>query len=176
MIRDFAIVPPRKSAFVTLAALALLPLPVFAAIAAVQGVGALQPAWIFVVISAGLVAFVAVMSWSLRRMRVRLADGRITVRASGYRRRLALSALDLDAARILALDPSSEWWPRLRMNGIGLPGAAVGHFRASRWHRKLFCALTDRSRVLVLPERGADRALLFSVEKPQALLEALRRG
>ena len=62
------------------------------------------------------------------------------------------------------------------MNGIGLPGAAIGHFRGSPWRRKLFCALTDRDRVLVLPERGNDRAMLLSVENPQALLERLRRG
>ncbi len=176
MSRDFAIAPPRKAAFVTLVALTLLPLPIIAALAAISGADALRPAWVHAALGAGVIAFVGLLVLGLRRMRVRLDGAQLTVRASGYRRRVALADLDLDTARILALDRSSPWWPRLRMNGIGLPGATIGHFRGSPWRRKLFCALTDRDRVLVLPERGSDRAMLLSVENPQALLELLRRG
>ena len=39
---------------------------------------------------------------------------------------------------------------------------------------RFFCALTSRQRELVLPERGGERFLLLSLERPQVLLEALQ--
>jgi len=177
--RDFAIAPPGKSARVSLVALiAVLPALTIVLVLALGTSGRMPAAglWITTAAGAGMILLAGLLWFGLHRMQVRLEDGVLRVRASGYRRRVALSDLDLAAARVLALDASSEFAPRIKLNGIGLPGVAVGHFRGRPLKRRLFCALTERRRVLVLPERGCERALVLSVEKPQELLDALGRS
>lgn len=176
MNREFAVVPPGKSARVSLVALiAVLPA---LTIVLVLALGAFErmPAvglWLTTAAGGGMILLAGLLWFGLHRMQVWVENGELRVRASGYGRRVALSDLDLAAARVLALDASSEFAPRIKLNGIGLPGVAVGHFRGRPLKRRLFCALTDRSRVLILPERGGERAFVLSVEKPQALLDAL---
>jgi hypothetical protein len=87
-------------------------------------------------------------------------------------RKVALDALDLERARILSLDEHTELRPRLQTFGFSLPGFQAGHYRL-RDGSKAFCLLTDRQRVLVLPQRDGS-LLLLSPDKPQALLDALR--
>jgi hypothetical protein len=53
-------------------------------------------------------------------------------------------------------------------------GFAAGHFRLREKFGKAFCLLTDRQRVLWLPLRDGKTQLLLSLERPQALLDALR--
>ncbi|NLB13052.1 MAG: hypothetical protein GX826_03410 [Gammaproteobacteria bacterium] len=57
---------------------------------------------------------------------------------------------------------------------MSLPGLDAGHYRGREWKQKLFCALTSRRNVLLLPQRS-DRVLLLSPEKPQSLLQALQQ-
>ncbi len=97
------------------------------------------------------------------------------VRAALYTRRVPLADLNASAARIVDLAQLPEWRPAIRVNGIGLSGANIGYFRGKPLRRKLFCLITDRQRVLVLPERGGgEQFLLLSLEKPQALLDVLK--
>lgn len=179
MNRDFAIAPPGKAARVSIVALiAVLPLLALGLPLLVGLGGKTQPLaiWLPAFIGAAMIVLAGLLWFGLHRMRVRLDAGRLEVRASGYRRRVAVADLDLDAARILPLDASGDWRPGFRSNGIGLPGVMVGHFRGRAWSRRVFCAVTDASPVLLLPERGGKRALMLSVQQPQALLDALRLG
>ena len=95
------------------------------------------------------------------------------MRAGLYSQRVRVKELDLDAARVVDLDGASPWAPKVRINGFSLPGVSLGYFRGKPWTQKLFCLLTSRQRVLVLPRRDG-RVLLLSLERPQALLDALR--
>lgn len=176
MTREFAIVPPGKAAWSTLLALALIvPLGALTGIVVTTPTGEMEKILPALVMALGISALVAVLLFlSLRRLRVNIEGERLVVRAAMYTRRVPLADLDTGAARVVDLDAASEWRPMLRMNGIGLPGASIGHFRGRPFRRKLFCALTSRQRVLVLPERGGERFVLLSLERPQALLEALR--
>ena len=62
--------------------------------------------------------------------------------------------------------------PLLNTFGTAMPGYSAGHFRL-RDRSRGFLLLTDRRKVLALPERGG-RTLLLSLERPQALLDALQ--
>ncbi|MCX7556656.1 hypothetical protein OS187_07445 [Xanthomonadaceae bacterium JHOS43] len=110
---------------------------------------------------------------SLRRLSISIDGDSLVVRAALFTRRVRIAELDLAAARVADLDNDREWRPVLRTNGIGLPGACMGHHRGKPWERRIFCALTSHERVLVLPERNGVRCLLLSAEKPKALLGAL---
>lgn len=121
-----------------------------------------------------LVVLIAIgLSLALRRRRIGIDGGELAIAATFYSRRIPVDALDLDKARIIDLAEHTQYKPALKTNGFNLPGFKAGHYRL-RNHGKAFCLLTDLERVLVLPQRDG-RFILLSPEKPQALLDALRR-
>lgn len=120
-----------------------------------------------------LVLSLCVPLLALRRRRIRLDGRELCVAATFYTRRIAVDALDLDRTRVVDLAEHTELKPVLKTNGFNLPGFQAGHYRL-RNRGKAFCLLTGRERVLVLAQRDG-RFILLSPEKPQALLDALRR-
>lgn len=108
----------------------------------------------------------------LQHRQIRLDGSTLIVGAALHTRRVALEDLLLERARIVSLDEHVEFKPKLPLFGFRLPGFTAGHYLL-RDRRRAFCLLTDRQRVLVLPQRGG-RLLLLSPKKPQGLLDALR--
>lgn len=130
-----------------------------------QGVPALTvPALIVVLCGGSLLC--------LKRRRVELRDGVLVVAATFYTRKVAIAAIDFDHVRIANLDEHTDYRPWIKTNGYALPGFHAGHFRL-RNKSKGFCLLTRRERTLILPLRDGSFVLL-SLERPQALLDALR--
>lgn len=171
--RRYEVAPPGK------AALGLLTAAFAAAGVGAVLAGAMQGAEkgadaLFVLIALIPVAALALgfAVWVIRRRSVVFESGELTVKATLHTRRVARSELDVDKARIVNLDDAQEFKPVLRMWGFGLPGFQAGHFWLKD-RRRAFCLLTARDRVLVLPERSG-RLILLSLERPQALLDALR--
>lgn len=165
MRREFAVVPPDLRLVMLLPAIALL--------AALIGLGFAareEPQlWWF----AFLIALAAVLvAGSVRRRRVVLDGDRLTVTAGINSTRVRIAELDLDAARIVNLADAPMLRPLLKTVGTAMPGYSAGHFRL-RDRSRGFLLLTDRRKVLALPERGG-RTLLLSLERPQALLDALK--
>ena len=102
-------------------------------------------------------------------------DGKqLRVKATYYSRQSPLSDFRLDQARVVDTREHTEFKPRLKTNGFGLPGYWAGHFML-RDKRKAFCLVTDVSKVLALPHADG-RVWLLSFEHPQAVLDILRRA
>lgn len=163
--QDFAVPSPDARLVALVPGLALLGIVVGVVPAALR-----EPrAWLALPVALALfAAFVAV----LRRRRVSIDGGVLTVIAGLNTRRLATQDLDLAGARIVDLREHTAWAPSIRLFGTGMPGLRLGHY----WLRdrsRAFVLLTDASRVLMLPERSG-RRLLLSLVRPQALLEALQ--
>lgn len=144
---------------------------VFAVLRAPQDPKILQLLWIAVPV----LALVGGLIWlGARRRSVELESGLLTVKAGPHTVRVAVARLDLDRARIVDLDEHIGLRPSIKTLGSALPGYQAGWFRMrDRW-RKAFYLLTQRRRVLWLPERDDGPSLLLSLEQPQALLEALQ--
>lgn len=126
-------------------------------------------AWSLVVIAAlgiglGLAFF---------RRRVEFDGSVLDVRSTMYRRRVPVAQLQLDRAEVVDLGRDRRYAIRFKTNGYSMPGFHSGHFRL-QGGGKGFALVTDRSRVLVLPVRDGS-TLLLSLERPQALLDALRK-
>ena len=83
-----------------------------------------------------------------------------------------MTQLRLDQAEVVDLARDRRYGIRFKTNGYAMPGFYSGHFRLGR--RQGFALVTDRSRVLVLPVRDGS-ALLLSLDRPQVLLDALRK-
>lgn len=168
--RTFEVSPPPAHAYVLLLLLGgVLPLGLLA------GMQFLHPPMPGMTL-AGL-AVIGVLTGlllAMRRRSVRLQDGVLEVRAGPYRKRLACSELALAQARIVDLGERTELRPAVKTNGISMPGFNAGHFRLHKNLDKAFCLLTQRQRVLWLPLRDGKQHLLISLERPQALLDALR--
>ena len=166
MSQEFAVRPVSPQAFL-LPGLALVAAGIGVIVLMVQG--DVKVVWIFpiMLLAAGLIAF------SLRRRRVSLEDGMLTVAAGFNTRRVGIGEVDLGGARVVDLAEHTSLKPALKVMGTSLPGYNAGHFRL-RDRSKAFLLLSDRSRVLVLPEKSGAK-LLLSLERPQALLEALQR-
>lgn len=177
MKQQFAIVPAGKAAWVMAAVLCVVPLAImawsfFAEPRSSTGMALLLPQAVSVV---AVVVVLAILVGALRRMQVELEDSTLVLRAAFYTQRVPVVNLDLEKARIRSLDRDSDDWPRFRSNAYALPGVLIGHFRGRPFKNKLFCILTRRDKVLLLPQRDGARTLVLSLARPQALLDALGR-
>ena len=124
-----------------------------------------------------LVAAITSLAWFAldrlaRRHRLRLDAGGLEVTTTFYRQKLALSELQLEAARVISIDEHPEHKPMLKTNAMSLPGFRSGWFR-SRSLKKLFVATAGGEQLLWLPtSRGY--SLLLQPRQPRALLQCLR--
>lgn len=113
------------------------------------------------------------LGWAFFRRRVELADNVLDVRSTLYRRRTPVADLLLAQAEVVDLSRDRRYGIRFKTNGYSMPGFYSGHFRL-QGGGKGFALVTDRARTLVIPVRGGS-TLLLSLERPQALLDALRK-
>lgn len=165
MHREFAVVPPDLRWLILLPALGLIAGLVGIAFGARE-----EPRlWLMTI---PMLLVVLLMSLLLRRRRVTLEDDRLHIVGSMHTIRVRAAELDLAAARIVDLAEATALRPMFKTFGTSMPGFHAGHFRL-RDRSRAFVLITDRSKVLMLPERGG-RRLLLSLEKPQALLDALK--
>lgn len=125
------------------------------------------PALLVLPLVAGILAF------AMHRRKLVLEGDRISYHFIPWRN-ARLSELDLDAARIVDLAQERALQPVFRLFGSALPGYRSGWFRL-RNRTTAYVVLSDWRRVLVLPRRDG-KLLLFSLQKPDAVLDALRRG
>ena len=124
--------------------------------------------WSVAASAALVLAILCLLQW---RRSVALEANVLVIRAGIHTRRVPAAALELERARIIDLEERTELLPGRRTLGISAPGYQVGWFRTQQWG-KGFYLLTERRRVLWLPERNGPH-LLISLQKPQALLAAL---
>ncbi len=154
----------------------LLAIPMIIALAIVFVIGAHDHGRVaLLVVVANTAIFVLVivlLGWAAKRRSIALDDGVLDVLATFYHRRVPIQDIDLDQARVVDLREHGELGPFIKTNGYGLPGLRAGWFRSRDW-TSLFCLITNRQRVLLLPLR-AGGALLLSAARPTELLDALR--
>ena len=170
--QEFAIPSPGKPTWVFLLFLgALVPMVILALVSTTAN----RPVhWLPVLPAMLMLPLVATaLAWSMRGRRVWLEQGFLYYRKFGWRR-VPLAALQLEAARVINLDREAQLQPVSKITGTQAPGYRAGRFRL-RDRRRAYVILTDWSRVLLLPKRDGS-VILLSVERADALLDALRRA
>ena len=170
--QEFEIPPPGKFAMMFPLIIGIVPtLGILTAIALSgrepKALLAALPALLILPLAAGGLA------WSMHRQKIRLVDKVLSWGVMPWRR-TTVAALDLDAARIVNLDEVRELQPVFKFSGTSLPGYRSGKFRL-RNRQRASLLLTEWRRVLVLPRRDGG-PILLSAQKPDALLDALRRA
>ncbi len=126
---------------------------------------------------AGLAATIiapALVLAALFRRKVTFDGHTLYIVAGLNQTRVAAGMLSPGEARVVDLATNAEYRLGIKSFGTSMPGYHAGHFRQVRG-RKVFALVTDKHRVLVLPERDS-RLLMLSLDKPQALLDALHQA
>jgi hypothetical protein len=108
----------------------------------------------------------------IRTRVVELQDGRLRVRRWPIPRSFDVAAIDLAGARIVDLDREHSLRPMLNIVGSRMPGFRSGWF-VLRDRRRAYVLTRSGNRAALLPLRDG-RLLMLGVERPDALLEALR--
>lgn len=101
------------------------------------------------------------------------AEG-LQIHSRVYGRTIPLQSVDAAQTRVVDLERSLELRPRVRTNGIGMPGYGAGWFRLRNGERALLF-VTDRSRVVYVPT-AAGYSVLLSTPDPAGLVDAIRRA
>ena len=112
------------------------------------------------------------LALSMNSLSVEFSDSKIHLKLPLYGREIALDDLVVDQAEIVSLKQNKPFRPRLRTNGIGFPGYAVG------WHRlhndeKALVAKTSSDQALYIPTEN-DYVLLLGLEDPETVLDHLQ--
>jgi hypothetical protein len=125
-----------------------------------------------VLLAAVLIAL-AYTAYSSRNSRVEIESDRIKLVGDFWGREIPVSLLNVSGARILDLIGNTEYSPKRRTFGTGLPGYASGWFRL-RSGEKALVYLTKRRDVVYVPTFDG-YSLLLSVEEPERFIETLQR-
>lgn len=134
-----------------------------------------KPIWLLGGVCVALlivVAALAYIAYSAQHSRIEIPEGEFKLAGDFWARSIPIQSLRLEDAAILDLTSSSEYAPRRRTFGTGLPGYASGWFLL-RNGEKALAYLTCRESVVYLPT-SLGYSLLLSADRPQELLATLR--
>lgn len=135
-----------------------------------------KPFWIITIICLLLVAILMTLmytAYSSRNSRVEIESDAIKLVGDIWGRKIPFKLLDIPGARILDITVSTEYTPKRRTFGTGLPGYASGWFRLRNGEKALLY-LTSRNNVVYLPTSD-DYSLLLSIEEPERFIATLQR-
>lgn len=131
--------------------------------------------WVIIPTALLLLAVLGLMLYSvysLYNLRVLVGEEAIEVKGDLYGRRIPLSRLRLDQARVVDLQRETDYALASRTNGIGLPGYNSGWFKL-RNGEKALAFVTQTQRVALVPTKEG-YTLLLSVEPAERFLETLK--
>ncbi|OYD14921.1 hypothetical protein CH333_07015 [candidate division WOR-3 bacterium JGI_Cruoil_03_44_89] len=120
---------------------------------------------IFLLIFLALFGFIGY--WA-RNTKFELTDGGLQIRGGIYRRFIPKSSLIREDAKILDLNADGEYRPKLRTNGIGLPGYNAGWFKLRNGDKALLF-VTNPSKVIYIPSKEG-YSVLLSTSRPEEFL------
>lgn len=103
---------------------------------------------------------------------VRIVDGHLQVRRWPLPRRFALAGIDREAARVSDVQREPGLRPMVKLFGTRMPGLSSGWF-LTRERKRAYVLSSTGDHYAVLPLRDG-RLLLLGVERPEALVAALR--
>jgi hypothetical protein len=131
--------------------------------------------WTLAAIALVLLALLGLLlyvGYSARHVRFEVSPGGLRITGDFYGRTIPLSSLVLAEAGHVDLLRSSEYVPRWRTNGTGLPGYQAGWFKLANGEKALLF-VTDPRRVVRVPTTEGFTVLL-SVDNPEEFLASLR--
>jgi hypothetical protein len=111
-------------------------------------------------------------AFSIRNIVFVLNESGLRIKKDLYGRMIPKEQLIVRNAKIVNLTEEEELRPRMRTNGLSLPGYQSGWFRLKNGEKALLF-LSDRKQALYIPTTK-EFSLLISPENPRTFLEDLK--
>lgn len=141
-------------------------------------VPATTKAWGFIIaiciVMVAVLALMVYIGYSSRHSQVIVEGDRIKLRGDLWGRTIPFNKLDVGRAQIMDLTKDSEYRPKWRTCGTGMPGYASGWFKLYNKEKALLY-LTRRDNVVYIPTHDG-YSLLLSVQEPDRFLTMLQQG
>lgn len=132
--------------------------------------------WLFLgglsVFMLGITAAIVLLVWGSTRAGFEISPEGLNARGIVYGRKLPHSSLLLERARHVDFRVDADLRPRVRTNGIGLPGYLAGWVKL-RNGEKALAFMSDPSRVVYIPTTEG-YSMMLSVCDPEMFLSRLR--
>jgi hypothetical protein len=125
---------------------------------------------IVLVLVIGLLAFIG---YSSRNVRFEVNDEGLRISRSIYGRFIPREEITAAEVKVIDLNIDSEYKPKRRTNGAGLPGYSEGWFKLENKEKALLF-VTDRSRVVYIPT-NKDYSLMLSVKETEEFAELIKQ-
>ena len=119
-----------------------------------------------------LVGFLAFIGYSSRHVSFEVNDQGLRISGGVYGRFIPKGEISWEGVKVVDLNVDSEYKPKLRTNGIGLPGYSEGWFKLKN-NEKALLFVTDRSSVVYIPTKK-DYSILLSVREAEEFAELVK--
>ena len=119
-----------------------------------------------------VVALLAFITYSSKNARFEVSDEGLRISRSLYGRFIPRGEIAAEEVKVINLNIDSEYKPKRRTNGAGLPGYAEGWFKLKN-NEKALVFVTDRSSVVYIPTRK-DYSVLLSVREAEEFAELIK--
>ena len=118
-----------------------------------------------------LLGFFAFIGYSVRNTKFEVSEQGLQIKGSLYGRFIPKENLVDEEVKIINLNRQKEYQPKLRTNGIGLPGYSEGWFKLKN-NEKALLFVTDYSKVVYIPtDQGY--SVLLSVSNPEEFRQSV---
>lgn len=124
---------------------------------------------LFLLVIIGVFVFIG---YSSRHVSYGVSDQGLHIKGGFYGRFIPREEISAEEVKVINLDIDAEYKPKLRTNGIGLPGYSEGWFRLKN-NEKALLFVTDRSNVVYIPTRK-DYSVLLSVREAEEFTELIK--
>jgi len=125
---------------------------------------------IFLLLILGLFAFIG---YSSRNVTFEVSEQGLRIKGGIYGRLIPKENIAGENAKIINLNTSPQYKPRIRTNGVGLPGYSEGWFKLKN-NEKALLFVTDRSNVVYIPTKQ-DYSILLSVSNSEEFYESIKQ-
>ena len=110
-----------------------------------------------------LLGFLVFIGYSSKNVSFEVNDEGLRISKAVYGRFIPREQIDTEGVMVINLNIDTEYKPRIRMNGIGLPGYAEGWFKLQNSEKALLF-VTDKSRVVYIPTTENYSVLISVIE------------
>ena len=136
-----------------------------------------MPVWSFVLLMVFLIALMGVFGWFLywsKHTRFQIQNSEIHFDAGLYSKSISLQDIDVSSMGLLDYEQAPALKPRVRINGIGLPGYKSGWYRLAN-EEKALLYVTDESKMLAFKTLEG-YWVFMSVMDPTSFVEQLQEA
>ncbi len=123
---------------------------------------------LFMVLIIAIGAIFIYFGFSARNTKFVITDEGLRIKGALYGRSIDKKSLVAPDARIINLLDDTVYRPRIRTNGVGLPGYLEGWFRLKNKEKALLF-LTNKAQVIYIPTKDG-YSVMLSVTKPKVFL------